>query len=710
MAAPLMTPGSDLVRDFPAQTVYVRATHAAAWEAIDYLYCERLTECLSPQVPTAELVWDYGKIRQAGKEAEAACQRQDFKDYQVRIKIADGDDFKYWHGVILDTGDARGGALTEGDDRLLIGQQRFMAYGFEAVFDRVFVDSSFVKNNYTGSIYQVRRGLEFNAENKHNNQGNRSVTAGPWGCHVFADSLASGDSTWWSSWDIAKYLVSYFSPRDQFGVSWIPFQLGAICAITVPDWDHPVIPCDGRTLREVFNQLFDRRRNLAWKLTFNHLGTPPESIALEVFPFNADAIVMPGGGTQNGNPYTMTLDFDRARDVHATLSDSGLHKVEQVIVRGGRKRTCASFAYADGTLEADWAAADETDYEAGPAGIAGFDIDEQERKVKTYRESDQFERVFSWFRVPPTFDGQVGDGSGGAKVAWFPDDDYYGAEKVYLPELRFERHLPKGLSTEAPTDSPDFEPSPFAIIETEENYEGNRPWEFCDRLAATAQIEGIEDEEDADGAWGGAGRKWSASLRMQEDCLGVVLKVHGAAQHVIAADNFAQTFDWDDPAILTWHELIVTAMVSLDTRVEVRYPEPAAAYRLGHDVTRRVTIDVGDKARLDYVTAKTVIDVGDGEPLVPGAAYYARDDRPAMRDLARFAYQWYVIERHAFTLSIDQLTGILPVGYILTSIGGDNTEQAVNAMVTSVTWDVATGQTAVQTSFAELDFRDFYAG
>ena len=43
-------------------------------------------------------------------------------------------------------------------------------------------------------------------------------------------------------------------------------------------------------------------------------------------------------------------------DVDARLRSTNKHKVEMVIVRGARKRSCFSLACDDSTLEADWSA------------------------------------------------------------------------------------------------------------------------------------------------------------------------------------------------------------------------------------------------------------------------------------------------------------------------------------------------------------------
>ena len=143
--------------------------------------------------------------------------------------------------------------------------------------------------------------------------------------------------------------------------------------------------------------------------------------------------------------------------------------------------------------------------------------------------------------------------------------------------------------------------------------------------------------------------------------------------HSIAVNQFAQAFAWDKPATLDWQYMVVTAMVTLDTRVEKRYPENVYGERLGSDVARRAFINLGNKARLDYVTASTVLGAVNGVLMYPASAYYSRDDRDEMEDLARFAYEWYGVERHAYSFLIQQLTGILEVGMLLTEIGGDGT-------------------------------------
>jgi len=193
---------------------------------------------------------------------------------------------------------------------------------------------------------------------------------------------------------------------------------------------------------------------------------------------------------------------------------------------------------------------------------------------------------------------------------------------------------------------------------------------------------------------------------MQEDAPGIIIKGNQEFQHVIAYTDFTPISGIDKTPELDWRDnLIATVMVELDSRVEQKYPA-TADLPFGTDVSRKVYIDLGDRARLDYVHGGCVLGHADGVLQYPGQAYFIRDDREYMEDVARLAFDWYGVKRQAFTFLIKQVIGLHSIGDLITQIGSvpEGTAQEVNSVVTGLVIDLAQGRTELTTSFAELDF------
>jgi hypothetical protein len=252
--------------------------------------------------------------------------------------------------------------------------------------------------------------------------------------------------------------------------------------------------------------------------------------------------------------------------------------------------------------------------------------------------------------------------------------------------------LPRGLIATAPTDSPEEEVPPFALLryKASEDEDPDR-YQYCERL---------NESDDFD---------WSCSFRVQQDAPGVILNVHGgkeAQQYDLALTDFDK-LPLDHTPQLDWQEhLLVTAMIESDNRVTGYWPPPGSV-NATVDVARRVIIDIEDRARLDWVTSKTVIGLTDGELQYPDEGYYIRDDRVMLADLAKFVAKWYGTPREAIDLSFAQVIGGLSVGHLITTMGGSQfiAPRSVFSVVTGRHIDLKRQTTKFTVDFPELDFR-----
>lgn len=718
-----ITSTTDIIRHAPVVTVYTREKWADEWTEQPRVYADRVRFGSSPEGSSAVLSVDVGAgwddtnvsiqhfepLDLLGHYVKVEVQRQDMIDdgsggLMLPVPFS-------WYGIITEDGGIREGAreyhvvdagssVGPGVARVLLRTQVFQAVGLEIIFDKLYVDKSYVQSETeAGELTVVKLPLTFNEKHHYEGSGNRTnfnvIAPNGATCYAFSRDLPSG--VVWSTRDIVEYLVAFFQPADWEGETRLPIEIVDEGAI-LPDWDQPIVKVTGTTtVRQLLDKLLDRRRLLGWRITVNE-ETAPATIQIEVFSFVSTDIELPSGETQASNPNKCVIDFDSALDVRASLTKSDRHYADQVIVRGARKRSCFSLSHDDGTLVSDWKASDEADYENGPTSLPEREKD-QIRAIIEYRRRDELRQVYAYFKVPDDWNFEVGNGTGGGsssssdggdKLPIDPDLDET-REWIYRPGLRFMRELLKEMSTTRGEDGAQDVPPPLAVIEVEDG-----TYRLVDKLAETA---GMIDSGH------GKGRSWSASLRMRTHCPGVIVRVSGAQQLAIADSDFGGDDDTDDqPSRLDWKDMIVTVAAEMFAHVEATYPadedvEPAEQ----GDQKRVIVIDVDEAGRLDYVVPDTVISVDGSGDLVRHDGGYVRDDREWMRDMAKYVFTWYGTTRQAFRFEMQQVLDLLDVGQMITTVGTGELEEEVNSVVVGVTYDFVAQSTHVDTAFANLD-------
>jgi hypothetical protein len=195
-------------------------------------------------------------------------------------------------------------------------------------------------------------------------------------------------------------------------------------------------------------------------------------------------------------------------------------------------------------------------------------------------------------------------------------------------------------------------------------------------------------------------RPCSFAIRMQEKHAGLVLTPQGTLPHVLASTLFTPADGADQVDIqpqMDFNFFLATISIQADDYVEAS--QPAEPQTTG--VLRKLVIDVGHRARLDYVCPSTVVAYKDGG-LIYSNGGFVRDDRPILQNLAQAAWAWYGTPRQSFELTYHQLMNVR-LGALVTSTGAGATEQTINSVITHVQMDLRKGTTTIKTNFAELD-------
>lgn len=704
--------------------VYTRVSWGDAWAQTTGLYCDRLTLAAAPGLSRAELTLRYGVGIRYGEQTYAQAFQQELRDRYVKIVPHTGSTFA-WVGIITDEIRDDYGPLTAGGIKPN-GVQRFLAVGLELLLERTTIETGVYYDANYGGPRRLGRALGFNdrtgdsAVERQLPRGNRKAAPEAGGVYVFAGDLSTAEE--WTATQIVEHLLEWHSPKDGAGVNRVEFILDS----GGPDlaWLKPTLRnVQGRSLLELLREIYDRRRLLSFYLIYDEAL---DRVSVNPFTFApVDILANDDGDVLPANTLPASLNYDAQAAVRsAQLRKTSAHSFQRVIYRGARRTCCCTLSLADGTLAADWSAADELLYEAGASAAAGYaalKTDQKCQRNDQARQAEALRRVYSYFVLPSNWNGLVGDGAGGAATAAFPDltdPNVLPAAADPLPHfwagLRLARVLPliechdysgtaiadDTVADSTPTGSYSSPRAPFAAIMVEAG-----KYQFTERLSANADSELV--------ASGEGGRRWNAQLSMQDAAPGIVLRP-STLPHILAAADFDATQPSDVTADLDYTDgLLATVSIVGDCFAEAAWPDWPVALPVLLDVAKILRVDVGEEFRLDYVAPGTIVDLDDGEPVRSSSGGFVTDDRGVLQSFARIAYDWYANARHALNVTWRQLLPhreiadgaplALGLGQLVTTIGAFQTEEAIDTPIVSMGWDFLSGETSIETELAQID-------
>lgn len=684
--------------------VYVKQLWSADWTLVDQLYADSVTFCCSPEMPEALLYWNYGFLKPYNDAVFQVRQRIDYLDYYCKVEIDQpGDAVITWYGIIKEETNARRGARANNEDS---GQLFLKAYGLEWLLERRQLSTSYVKSG-DGTDKQVARCIGFNMgagdERSVNFGKNMAIELGQRNAFVFASSLDDDECQPWNAYEIVRYLLAYQTPKDEFDVEQVPFVLDAAFedALEGTNWWAIKLSYEGRTLKELLDSIMHRNRLLSYKI-----AVAGNEIRIQPFTFTEQQIVLPSGGVIQAAQTQRTLNYDNsALTAQCVVVRDTQPNYDLVTARG--ERVGVVFTMNSSTcvpMEEDWEDSLESAYNTGatiPAGTPSYNASMMHRQ---YRVTDKFERVFRYYRVPTSWNGKTADDR-----PVIVDQEIVSTiidtptRPFWRPGLRIEPYLPLRTDInylEVSTNPTDLTPAgsmpeyrrPFAVhfkSMTKRAYYLHKP--------ESSQFLGEQPEQGE--------RLWALNVRPQEQGFGVILDVHGAPQHVIATTEFtaADTADGEDwPGELDWRDIHVTVFALTDDFAQETWPNPQQA--IGADVVRHLYIDVPGKNK-HWLVPNTIVEIDSSGSLVRSNGGWIENDSEELQDLARLTYDWYSRERRAIDLTLRTLDADVRVGYLVTTIGENNTLLFCNSVVTRLSFDLRDNSHSVFTQYAELDLR-----
>jgi len=431
-----------------------------------------------------------------------------------------------------------------------------------------------------------------------------------------------------------------------------------------------------------------------------------------------------------------SLDFESALDVEARVVDSITTGYDRVIAIGSHATsTCTlSFDTIYYQLRKDWTDAAIADYAtaaSGDADYAALDPLKKAERNTRYRQKDKLRAVLRRWRIYEWWDGLVHDYEIPLASCTFyyfnpkwtddkrdtdplcvpiqpysrtlrdPGAEFWPAGTKILPRMMLQdksdysgTKIATGAFTSelADGDQATYLP-PLVFVRTDTTSSPNR-YELIERLSEQSSNETVR-------------RRWSANVHILSEEASIEINCTGAPQHFLgrglnAALAQVEAFlDASKEQGIDFEDIRGTFALQLPWRVQQRVEITDEADIVPGKPWRTLYIPVD--ARLDYVVPDTVVAVENGRPVLSTGGF-VRDDRLKLFEIAQAAAIWYGTVRQTLFLRIKGVVDIVPVGALITDVGGTYNFEDINTVVSSVTYDLLHQETTIETSFAEIEF------
>jgi hypothetical protein len=673
---------------------YVRHNWSDPWQLVPFFDAEAVAFRVSPSFPTAELVWKFGKVMRRGElvaslipplqenfgELATPPLVGDFVKIVIAPHLPPSQQIK-WYGVLVECETMFGG--TSETERY--GRQHWRAMGMEYLLARTLVTKTALRDATTAAEFVIPMALGFNLgaahEGSHELAGNR--LAGLQFEERYDVDLSGAK---WTLFEMAKYLIEQFQPEDLLGNVTVPFKLagGGSANNNMRSYAPITLQAEGRSVKECLDLICDRRRMLAWRCR-------PNDTDVDVIFHNLldEPIDLPNNVSLIQNESQGSWNFDSDPSIReCRMIESEVSKADQVIVRGERATSTLTVTYSGSGLDKGWTAEEQTAYNAGASGEAGYaalDLLGKQEANQRARETGNLRKVFRRFINPsPNIPGGPVFVLAMAAVRYLDrlplkaGIDYTGA----IDDAKRKEHEESRA---------DYRP-PLALISSGGKYQ------FLDRPKSGSVATRPES----------GGRDWGAHVRMLDDVAGFEVTVHGEPAHVLAAPGEFAPVDAADTADvqpdMSWQNLVATVCAELHEYCEGVWPDSAFD---AVNVAKRLYIHIAG-ARRDLLVSGTILDIDkSGNAITASNNDSVRDDAPRLQTLARIAYEWYRRPRRALHVVQHRIPSTLTgdaLGRHITHLGPAGATQVdVGTMVTEIVYDIVKGTTSVKTDFAELD-------
>ena len=682
--------------DWEGVTVSIRQNWADDWEVATDLKPKKLSRTLGTSIDQATFFsYSSESILEPGDTVFSRKTAVDYVGYYVRLRKTDMN--LDWVGRIVDDRADRWGVKDDalGDPRLQGGDVIYVAHGLEYLLDRVQIHSLF----YHPAV-EVPRPVPFNGgfgENRgqtYFDRGNKRV-----GSRVFA--VDKTNRSLWDMYDMIEYLLTHHTPKDSNGTAVPGYSIDLALFQSYLNWAAPTIRTENSSTLAVINSIISPRSGLIWWLQYMEFTN---EMAMNVSSTTDVGVALPGGTTiPAASTVHATLNLDELLTIRSSqVTKHRRRQYDRVRVRGARRTGTFTVGFGDTTLEKGWTQAIENEYKA-----AGGAVDKT--KADRFRQAERYERVYRAYVIPNGWNGKSGDGTGGAPFLFscpilaLDTPSIIGAEIIVMQGLRVLRNtlLKVGYDYTDAENPLGFDPNG-----TEPEYA--MPLAIGLNEAKWIPLHAAARDQDEDEPTAKA-LKTSYSTTAMSNSPGVMIRSAGGMAHAIAENHFDPATDAPSRTTpeLDWEDMRVTITGEWDAHCEGEWPPVFGAVGVP---TEELLLNIGERARYDYLAENTVWDVQDGVAKVCTNGGTLRDDRILCRALSRAAFVWYSLARGTFSFTYSILTtpnnnnGVeIKLGDYIGDVGS-TIPVSVNSSVSEITYDFENGLIELRGGFVDIDF------
>lgn len=699
-----------------------------------YLYVESLNLKAAPEVDSAELVYKLGYKVNLGTDQfspeTAIPSLLKGKAIWIRIPFTNPPyEHVDWYGVI-DT------ITTVG---VTIGELKVQAVSPLQFATKEKIHSAYSVDSTGANIIQTGIGRPFNSDGADffgvygNRSANKEVT--PSDHYVF--SYEDRGRQKWTTHTAVQYLLARHAPKNLNGQPTPVWEMHPdTLATPLGDWYDTHVSTDGKSLKELLDELIPRKRGLSYYVYYDH---DVQKIYLKMFTFVDQRIEIsnefatPRYLEANPNQKQVTLQDSIWFTDDCSIVESTDAQYDAVVAYGEPCTSTCTLGFnvpvsaqpvnPTPSFIADWSTDDEAAYKAAKSTT---DKTANDR----FRGEDRYSHVYRRFRLNDLWDGYTTlykentpdeeiyiadptlDANGNPKQ--WSITNYYGIP-MRVRGLKLLKHLP--LKDRIDYDGNNL--SSLAVLAQIEQaiQSGDNDSEYLAPMffwldTATSKYTLLDNistvtAQDPDAS---KRRAWSVSVQFSNNEPSVQLKVGTGYQTMIARSDFVGAMgvygtNWDPVAKngINWRDIRCTVCIQFEHRLTIRQqitvPPDTRPERI-------LQIEAKD-ARLDYLVPKTIVSLNNGTPVYTDGGY-VRDDRERVKAVVKATAEWYGREKRALSFAYKQVKKLVEIGDLITSVDGVGFAQGINTPVTGISYTVGNGTTGgttkIETGFAEVDF------
>ena len=668
----------------------------------------------APALPVASVFYEYGTYKmEYGSNVEIKVKKRYNKRFiRIAVGTEEGkgtntfptrktDRFTgeiIWIGYIDIDDESDFGIYKRADTDIFSGRQNFGCYGLERLLAKYEIKESYWRGTTPEGLGTQKAEIPytFNNDETGERKGNRTIDKVD-GSYLFEQNPAN--SRFWSSADIAEYLLKYQTPKDNTGAVKIPFELDAGFASKIPSWDEPILATEGASTYSLLNQVIPLYRLLTWHIEVDEAVNPNKAIVkIDTATTAAVAIPVPGDPTIPANPNTRDLVFDIDQITNGSVKQSGVRQYDRVVAEGGLKMSVATFNQgADGTIDQGWIAAQETEYETAASAnpnYATWGTAKQERENAIVRSKPELEKVFAYFEIKSDWTLRTGNGEGGVTRATFvTGDPHAGGVTAWYNVCYSQMYILPELPLKAGVKYWDDNIKDASFDESGEL--ANLPplvWFKQPGSSATsyvrAEVAGMQaDIEDS----GVDDNSWSAAVVVPPKTRYVVVRVNGADQYAIAHADMTRLPADREFGEHNWRNAIFTVALTDHRRIEGVWPAALPVQDI--ILTKRLRSPGSEKFQEIYVVPDTVVATNqyDGSLRRSTGGYIRRpaNAQSQLDAVAKVAAAYYTIEHRVVNLSSLRIQDPEDIwlGNQVTTVNGDIVANSIVSRI-GVRWEM----------------------